>query len=52
MSAQRRDFDETKLMSFLINDDELTEKHNKFCKKSAAESKKDFIVTLCTMKNV
>ena len=29
MSAYRRDFDETKYMSFLIKDDELIKKHNK-----------------------
>ena len=28
MSACRRDFDETKYRSFLINDDKLLEKHN------------------------
>ena len=28
MSAYRRDFDETKYMSFLIKDDELLEKYN------------------------
>ena len=28
MSAYRRDFDETKYISFLIKDDELLEKYN------------------------
>ena len=28
MSAYRKDFDETKYMSFLIKDDELLEKYN------------------------
>ena len=28
MSAYRKDFDETKYMSFLIKHDELLEKHN------------------------
>ena len=30
MSAYRRDFNETKYMSFLINNDECLEKHNEF----------------------
>ena len=30
MSACRRDFNETKYMSFLINNDEFLEKHNEF----------------------
>ena len=29
MSTYRRDFDETKFMSFLIKDEELLEKYNK-----------------------
>ena len=29
MSAYRRDFDETKYISFLIKDDKLLEKYNK-----------------------
>ena len=29
MSAYKRDFDETKYISFLIKDDELLEKYNK-----------------------
>ena len=33
MSAYRRDFDETKHMSFLIKDDELLKKYNKIWKK-------------------
>ena len=28
MRANKRDFDETKFMSFLIKDDELSEKYN------------------------
>ena len=32
MSGYRRDFDETKYMSFLIKDDELLEKYNKIMK--------------------
>ena len=34
MSAYRRDFDETKYMSFLIKDDELLEKYNEIWEKS------------------
>ena len=33
MSACRRDFDETKYMSFLIKDGELLEKYNKIWEK-------------------
>ena len=33
MSAYRKDFDETKYMSFLIKDDELLEKYNETWKK-------------------
>ena len=33
MSVYRRNFDETKYISFLINDDELLEKYNQICKK-------------------
>ena len=34
MSAYSRDFDETKYISFLINDGELLEKYNEIWKKS------------------
>ena len=34
MTAQRKDFDETKYMSFLIKDDELLEKCNGILKKN------------------
>ena len=34
MGAYRRDFDETKYMTFLIKDDELLEKYNEIWKKS------------------
>ena len=34
MSAYRRDFDETKYISFLIKDDVLLEKHNEIWEKS------------------
>ena len=33
MSASRRDFDETKCMSFFIKNDKLLEKHNKIWEK-------------------
>ena len=33
MSAYRRNFDETKYMSFLIKDDKLLEKYNEIWKK-------------------
>ena len=33
MSAYRRDFDETKYISFLIKNDELLEKHNEILEK-------------------
>ena len=34
MSAYRRDFGETKYMSFLTKDDELLEKQNRICDKA------------------
>ena len=52
MSAYRRDFDETKYMSFLIKDEELQENIMKFGKKSAIKSKKNLIVNLYIMKNI
>ena len=42
MSACRRDFDETKYMSFLIKDDELLEKYNETCEKVKNSIKKGF----------
>ena len=42
MSAYRRDFDETKYMSFLIKDDKLLEKYNEICKKVKTSIKKEF----------
>ena len=42
LSAQTRDFDENKSMSFLINDDELLEKHNKLWDKVSNNMKKGF----------
>ena len=42
MSACRRDFDETKYRSFLINDDKLLEKHNETLEKVKNSLKKEF----------
>ena len=42
MSAYRRDFDETKYMSFLIKDDELLEKYNEIWEKVKNSIKKEF----------
>ena len=42
MSAYRRDFDETKYMSFLIRDDELLEKYNGVWEKVKNSIKKEF----------
>ena len=43
MSAYRRDFDETKYMSFLRRDDELLGKHNKICDKRSNCVKNCFV---------
>ena len=42
MSAYRRDFDETKYISFLIKDDELLEKYNRIWDKVTNSMKKGF----------
>ena len=42
MSAYRRDFDETKYMSFLIKDGELLEKYNEIWEKVKNNIKKGF----------
>ena len=42
MSTYRRDFDETKYMSFLIEDHELLEKNNKIWDKVSNSIKKGF----------
>ena len=42
MSVYRRHFDETKYMSFLINDDELLEKYNNIWEKVKNDIKKEF----------
>ena len=41
MSVYRRDFDETKYMSFLIKDDELLEKYNEIWEKVKNSIKKE-----------
>ena len=40
MSAYRRDFDETKFMSFFINDDEFLEKYSEIWEKVVNSIKK------------
>ena len=52
MSAYRRDFDETKYISFLIENDELLEKYNEIWKNVKYSIKKELIVNLYTMKNI
>ena len=42
MSAYRKDFHETKYMSFLIKDDELLEKYNEIWEKVKNITKKEF----------
>ena len=42
MSASRRNFDDTKCMTFLIKDDESLEKHNKIWNKVSNTTKKEF----------
>ena len=42
MSAHRKDFDETKQISFLIKDDELLEKYNEIIEKVSKNIKKEF----------
>ena len=42
ISAYRKDFDETKYISFLIKDDELLEKYNEIWKKVKHSLKKEF----------
>ena len=42
MTAYRRDFDETKYISFLIKDNELLEKYNEIWEKVKSSIKKKF----------
>ena len=52
MRACRRDFDETKYMSFLIKDNELLGKYNEIWKTSARALKQNWLVNLYIMKNI
>ena len=52
MGSYRRDFDESKYVSFLTKNDELLEKYNEIWKKSAIPSKKNLIVILYIMKKI
>ena len=52
MSANRRDFDKTKYMSFLTIEYELLEKFNEIWEKVKNSIKKNLIVNLFTMKNI
>ena len=42
MSAHRRDFDETKIISLLVKDNELLEKYNEIWDKSCSTVEKGF----------
>ena len=52
MSAYRKDFDETKYISFLIKDDELLEKYNETWEKVKNSHKKEFNSESLIMKNI
>ena len=52
MSACRRDFEETRYMSFLIKDKELLEKYNVIQDKGSNTNKKYFIMNLYRKKNI
>ena len=52
MTAYRKDFDETKYISFLIKDDEFLEKYNEIWEKVQNILKKKLIVNQYTMKNI
>ena len=52
MTAYRKDFDETKYMSFLKKDDELLKKYNEIWEKVKNSLKKDLILNQYTMKNI
>ena len=51
MSAYRKDFDETKYLSFLIKDDELLEKYNEIWEEVKNSLKNNLIVKQYTMTN-
>ena len=50
LSACKRNFDKTKCMSFLINDEKLLEKYNEIWKKASNIIKKEFDSKLYTIK--
>ena len=52
ISAYRKDFDETKYMSFLIKDDELLERYNEIQEKLKISSKQNLTVNQYIMNNV
>ena len=52
MTAYRKDFDETKYMSFLKKDGELLKKYNEIWEKVKNSLKKDLILNQYTMKNI
>ena len=52
MTAYRKDFDETKYMSFLKKDDELLKEYNEIWEKVKNSLKKDLILNQYTMKNI
>ena len=52
MIGYRRDFDETKYISFLIKHKELLEKYNTIWKKLKIASKKNLVVNQYTMNNM
>ena len=52
MSAYRRDFDETRYMSFLMKNDELLKNIMNFGTKSTSLLKKDLVVSLYTIINI
>ena len=52
MIAYRKDFDETKYISFSINDDELLKKYNDIREKVKKSMKKNLIINQYIMKNI
>ena len=52
MSADRKDFDENKYMSFFMKNDKLLEKYSGIWDKAGILLKKDLIVNLFTMNTI
>ena len=52
MTAYRKDFDETKCVSFLKKEDELLKTYNEIWEKVKNSLKKDLILNQYTMKNI